>query len=49
MKNLAKTKKNTNFCTQFRACGVMVAASDLGSDVSGRGGSSPFMRTTYPL
>ena len=24
----------------------MVAASDLGSDVSGRGGSSPFMRTT---
>ncbi len=44
-KNTCQLKINAYLCSVLSACGVMVAASDLGSDVSGRGGSSPFMRT----
>ena len=44
-KNFGNSKILFTFAVSFCACGVMVAALDLGSNVSGRGGSSPFMRT----
>ena len=44
-KNFGNSKILFTFVVSFCACGVMVAALDLGSNVSGRGGSSPFMRT----